>query len=251
MTQFRSLLVALLLLVATSASAGPSAGPPAIQYTQYNTGATVETYVTNVLSPLGGTCNGSVCTITLPSNSILPEDLDASSGGSPGASTYYRGDGGWGNPSGITKVRTSDSTAKNSNVTLAIDQGTGPDLTGWAVTNGLTYRIEADLAVTTGTTADFKLAFAGPAGSTCRIAVTAIGTASGADTPAFLTVCTNTPTGVKVGDLGSSADNTIRVSGYFTAGATGTLDVQWTQNISQSTNTTLDAGSAMSVTLTQ
>ena len=248
MTQFRSLLVALLLLVATSASAGPSAGPSSIQY---NAGASAEPYLTNVVPPLGGTCNAGVCTITLLDNFVVPEKLYASSGFAD-ASTYYRGDGAWGNPSGsITKVRTSDSTAKNSNVTLAIDQGTGPDLTGWAVTNGLTYRIEADLAVTTGTTADFKLAFAGPAGSTCRIAVTAIGTASGADTPAFLTVCTNTPTGVKVGDLGNSADNTIRVSGYFTAGATGTLDVQWTQNISQSTDTTLDAGSAMSVTLTQ
>lgn len=156
-------------------------------------------------------------------------------------------DPGWSTPKWpVVKGRTTTSSAKNQNTSLTDDSV----LVGFTVTSGTIYRVEAEFLIATATTADIQLALQGPASSTCAFVVSTMTdddlTFTGSNTS---TDCDASPTGAATG--GAAGTNHVRLSGVFTAGADGTLDLQWAQNQSQATDTTVNAGSWMSVTITQ
>ena len=112
-----------------------------------------------------------------------------------------------------------------------------------AVAANTTYVFEASLAYTAGTTGDFKAAMSFPSGATCFVSVfrtdgTTYAEAAGGQI--------NSGTSISGGGLGATIPVLQFWRGVLMVGATaGNLQVQFAQNVSNGTATTMKAGSVL------
>jgi hypothetical protein len=147
---------------------------------------------------------------------------------------------------GYTRLRYLNATARTSTTTLANDAGSGMNLVGFPVTTaaGLVYKLEAHLIVVSPVAAGFKVAIVAPAGSSCFLNATNLSA-----TAATLSAATADCTTPGVMALSSFTPwDTIDISGFLLTGATGTVNLQWAQNVSNAGSTFLNAGSWMTLT---
>ncbi len=129
------------------------------------------------------------------------------------------------------------ATDRNSTTTLADD----PDLTTPTLAAGTKVKFKAFLWWATPTAADFKYAFTGPAGA--FLAAVRIGGGPGA-APAGIVIPTGFPiTGNHVETSGTQFGALLMEGVCQIAGTAGPIKVQWAQNTSNGTNTTLMQGS--------
>lgn len=137
--------------------------------------------------------------------------------------------------------RKAADTSRNSTTTVTDD----PDLL-FAVAANEVWDFEAHLfVISADATPDFKFTCTGPSGSTVTYA--GIRQDDSGNATSIAATAGGTTTLV---NMGSSQLNIITISGTCTNGATpGNLSIQWAQNVSNATNTTLKAGSFMSETL--
>jgi hypothetical protein len=133
-------------------------------------------------------------------------------------------------------------TPRNTTTTLAND----PDLTV-AVDANKSYWTEVRIQFLdpTSGTANFKVAFTVPAGATFNGEFAALGV--GASTYQANAVDSAAPITTAIYHVsGSFGDTSCRLSGVLaTAGAAGSLTLQWAQNTSNGSNVTVRAGSSM------
>jgi hypothetical protein len=219
-------------------------------YSQENGGA-----VPVVETPAGGSTAATVRVFTMGGkidvdNADYAELSSAPSNPSSGLRTYAR--------NGQIHVRTTagavrsidplvarktSATVRNNTATLADD----PHLSVSVVSGGV-YEVEALLFYIAATTADVKIGWSSPASSTFLWG--ALGATSGAAPTSAASGDWNATNAAGTRTLGGgtvSVTNIAHVLGTLTAGADGTLTLQWAQGTAEVSDATLSAGSRLSV----
>lgn len=140
-------------------------------------------------------------------------------------------------------VRKTGDTSRNTTTTHADD----PTLTLTVAANAV-YKVDVALFYVSSsqTAGDFKAQFVGPAGASLQASLVTFAAASTATTD-DLTGCVTLTTSMSCGVV-ATADpyNPCKVDGLLVVGGTGgAFKVQWAQNVSSGTNTTLKAHSYM------
>lgn len=174
-------------------------------------------------------------------NQLTGADLHEPKGASTAAiNTVYvsdgAGSGSWTtyNTYRTTKIVKTSATARTSTTTFAAD----PALT-FAVSASSTYLIKGMLFVTASATPDFKVRLTGPASSTWRGEI--FGRAAGVAT-------------IEGDEIDESGDSFVIAGGsptelccwfevYLVTTGSGTFSVEWAQNSSSASATTMQAGS--------
>lgn len=141
-----------------------------------------------------------------------------------------------------TKIKTADESVASSAVLQDDDHLFAP------LAANKTYAFEANLAVVSATTPDYKLAFTVPAGATLRWhAFSAHDTASLPGNPLEYGVVTASGTPLTI-TVRTTETRIVRVVGsVVTAGTAGNLQLQWAQDSANATPATVKAGSFLRV----
>jgi len=188
----------------------------------------------------GGLADGSVTTAKLAADSVTSAKIAADAVGS---SEIAAG------AVGSSELDDAIERAIGSIVTLGSDRGSSSqtlaDTTGlsFSVVNGRTYWIDGLLFITGDNAGDIKLAITVPSG-TLKIGAAGIGASSSSVPGATQSDDTITSSGdfVTLGTI-VSKEIAVALSGFFTASADGTFQIQHSRNNATTTATTVVAGS--------
>lgn len=139
--------------------------------------------------------------------------------------------------------RTADGVPANANIVLAND----PVLVG-AVDTGATYMWEAGIFYDSSTTADIKFAFTTPTFSAMRWSGTGLATtAAGNEGDMRNATVSASGTSTQFGGIGVGTIIFAKIEGFIVTTAAGNIQLQFAQQTSDPTNTTIRNGSYLRI----